>query len=474
MSIPCSHTVTESTSLGDSLSRPIDFQQSLLVKILTHMQRSMLSWNFEHDCYSFDDVKLNFLPLFAKVGFVSQHFLASTLLSTKLFLETTTISVMDLGNRISQLFSLASFLDAEVQSIFLIMTVSKLLNYSSYSQAITGLSMNWICFDGFDFLNPSSPVYLPHLRILDCHHDLFGDTVATLTTSDFLALFEGLKVNSTVTKIVLTNSDFGFEGAVALAEALKVNRMISNIDISWNSIGNEGAIALAEALKVNRVISRIDLSWNSIGNEGAIALAQALGVNSSVTSIELRENGLGDQFAIALAEVLKVNRMISSVDLYQNSIGNEGVIALAEALKGNSTVAEIILGCNSIGNEGVIALAEALKCNSTISKVCLEYNSIGNESVIALSEVLKINSSITEINLGRNSVSDEGALALAEALGINSTVAQIFLFDNSMDVKIKHFINETSDGRIVWNKYGVPFSIELFDSYYVAAQKAAL
>ncbi|KAL0237968.1 hypothetical protein GEMRC1_012442 [Eukaryota sp. GEM-RC1] len=53
-------------------------------------------------------------------------------------------------------------------------------------------------------------------------------------------------------------------------------------------IGTEGAIALADALKVNSTVTAIILGENSIGAESAIALAEALKVNSTVTEIVFR------------------------------------------------------------------------------------------------------------------------------------------------------------------------------------------
>jgi hypothetical protein len=54
-----------------------------------------------------------------------------------------------------------------------------------------------------------------------------------------------------------------------------------------NGIGAEGALALAGALKINTSLTKLLLMDNGIGNDGASALADALKVNTSVTDLNL-------------------------------------------------------------------------------------------------------------------------------------------------------------------------------------------
>ena len=82
------------------------------------------------------------------------------------------------------------------------------------------------------------------------------------------------------------------DSMIAIAEALKVNSTVTKIDVSDNEIGGqsgkstpEGPAALAEALKVNTTVQWVNVSQNSLGPEGGKALASALQTNTSITTV---------------------------------------------------------------------------------------------------------------------------------------------------------------------------------------------
>ncbi|CAF1357085.1 unnamed protein product, partial [Didymodactylos carnosus] len=63
------------------------------------------------------------------------------------------------------------------------------------------------------------------------------------------ALAKALKVNNTLTRLVLRNNQISDRGAEALAEALKVNNTLTRLVLGSNRIFDRGGEALAEALK---------------------------------------------------------------------------------------------------------------------------------------------------------------------------------------------------------------------------------
>ena len=138
------------------------------------------------------------------------------------------------------------------------------------------------------------------------------------------------------------------EGMIAIAEALKVNSTVTKIDVSDNEIGGfevghtscpvgfyqfkstpEGPAALAEALKVNTTVQRVSVKDNRIGDEGKRALGQALLANHrssiaafdcdewtiglSTTSLDVSGKRLTSCDGILLAGVLKSNTSITTV-----------------------------------------------------------------------------------------------------------------------------------------------------------------
>ncbi|KAL0235834.1 hypothetical protein GEMRC1_002416 [Eukaryota sp. GEM-RC1] len=385
-----SQPATRTTYLDDLPFTPMYFQQSLLVNIITNMLRILMkSTHFlDERCFYFGGLR-KLLPCFLqKVAYVSQRFFESTLISVKVLLQTYTPSVDDddVMTEFHQLFAFASFFNAEVNSVFLCLGLYREPDFSKYSHLITGLRLKRNT-PHFDFLKPSSLLYLPRVRSL---------------------LYSYFSVNH--------------QCFIAFAGALAVNDTITAIDLEYASLGNRGAITLASALKSNTTVTKIMLLANRITSKGALALSEALSVNVALTNIDLSSNPIGDQGAIAIANVLKTN----------------------------SVIYEIGLGDNSIGVKGLKAVAEALKVNSKLVVLDLSYNQVSDEGVIAIGEALKLNSSIRLVDLSKNSISDEGALFLAESLTLNTTVTRISLLGNLIqNVHTRDIIKKKSNGRII-------------------------
>ena len=222
------------------------------------------------------------------------------------------------------------------------------------------------------------------------------------------ALAQALKSNTTITSVLLFNNKIGDGEAEAFAQALKdSNIAIERLDLTHNNIGNVGAKALAEGLKVNKTLTSLVLYENKIGNEGAKALAEGLKVNETLKSLVLdvqrndtgtAASGIGDEGAIAMAEALKVNKTVRGLYLYLREFGYAGAIAMAEALKANKTMESFHLTFNSKLPETVIAMVEALKFNRSINNLTFKVNDWGDNGRLAFIEALQVNSTIRKLS----------------------------------------------------------------------------
>ncbi|KAL0240142.1 hypothetical protein GEMRC1_010249 [Eukaryota sp. GEM-RC1] len=391
----------------------IRLQQSLLALIDLHILRRSFKASLEDNQYDhlhLLDLKQGIHLFFKKVGYVSHHFFESALLAVNVFFQTNTFPVR--SQDLPQLCSVASHFGAEVQFVFLkVYGTFDAEEISSYSHLISGLEFKLRTHSDLEFLNKSS-FFFPRLQQLHVN----------VHSSISRSLIELLKVNTTVTSVILSGNSIGVEGAKVLADALKNNSTVSILNLWNNSIGDEGARALAGALKVNTTITSIDLSFNSIGSEGAMAFAEVFKVNTAITSVDLDNNNMGDEGARALAEALKDNASVTRFNISSNSIEDDGARALAEALKVNNTVTSINIDNNDISDEGCRVLFETLKLNTSIRTINLSFNSIGDEGARALAGALKINSTVVRIELQDNFIGDEGSRSLAEALEFNFLV----------------------------------------------------
>ena len=96
-------------------------------------------------------------------------------------------------------------------------------------------------------------------------HDILDLSGKSISDHDVRTLSEHLKVNNTLTRVVLSRNNIGDGGAAHLSEALKVNRALDYLDVSANTIGDSGAVHLSEAQKVNRRLERLYVAGNKIG-----------------------------------------------------------------------------------------------------------------------------------------------------------------------------------------------------------------
>ena len=299
--------------------------------------------------------------------------------------------------------------------------------------------------------------------------------------SEVAVVGDTLETNSTVTKLILLQSEIGDSGAASLAKvmetnstltlmylgddnifdchaaafakALQVNSTLTTLSLSENYIGDLGAAAIAKAMEVNSTLENLVLCRNEIGDSGAAAMAKAVEQNSTLKSLDLSDNDIGDSGAAAMAKALEVNSTLTYLDLSNNGIDDLGAIALAEAMRINSTLTKLDLGSelvsasaaaeaekmelcsgfcvrwygSGVGDSGAVALAKAIEITRTLTYFALSGGEIGDTGVLALAKAMESNSTLTELDLSRNDIGDSGAAALAEAMKRNSTLTRLDL-----------------------------------------------
>ena len=243
---------------------------------------------------------------------------------------------------------------------------------------------------------------------------------------------EAIKVNTTLTQLDLSNDNIGDAGIASLAEAMKVNTTLTRLDLWDMNIGDAGAASLAEAMKSNTTLTQLVLSLNSIGDAGAASLAEGIKINATLTRLTLYGNNIGDAGAASLTEAMKVNTTLTLLDLGVNSIGDAGAASLAEAMKVNKSLMELRLWHNSIGETGAASLAKAMKVKTTLTQLNLSHNNIGDAGAVSLAQTIKVNTTLTELNLSQNNIGDAGAASLAEAMKVNTTLTQLHLWNNNI------------------------------------------
>ena len=136
------------------------------------------------------------------------------------------------------------------------------------------------------------------------------------------------------------------------------------VEVKSNSLRAEGMIAIAEALKVNSTVTRIDVSDNEIGRyggkstpEGPAALAEALKVNTTVQWVIVKDNRIGDEGKQALGQALLANHRssIAAFDCDEWTIG--------------LSTTSLDVSCKRLTSCDGIVLAGVLKSNTSVTTV---------------------------------------------------------------------------------------------------------
>jgi len=267
---------------------------------------------------------------------------------------------------------------------------------------------------------------LPQLNLADnqlCGLDPWGH--GTYTSEGIEAIAGALKVNGSLTKILVGGNELRDVGTTILCDALRESTVskVEELGLSYNEIGPDGAKAIAALCAVRASLTSLDLSSNSLRAEGAKALAPGLAANGSLTKTLVGRNGLGDEGTTILCDALRestVNK-VEELDLRSNSIGPDGTKAIAALCAVRGSLTSLTLSYNSLKDEGVGAICEAIKSNKETKIAVLEIagNSLspaGAESVVAMAAVT---GSLTELTLSDNRLKDEGISVICEAIQSN-------------------------------------------------------
>ena len=254
----------------------------------------------------------------------------------------------------------------------------------------------------------------------------------SICTGGAVVLAGALKCCTSLEQLDLDVNDISSDGAIALADALKCCTSLEQLDLGGSDIGSDGAVALADALNSCTSLKVLVLKGNNIGSGGAVALAVALKCCTSLERLDLDGNDIGLDGAVALADVLKCCTSLERLDLNGNNIGSGGAVALAGALKSCTSLKVLYLNGNTIGSGGAVALADALKCCTSLETLDLDGNDIGSGGAVALAGALKSCTSLKVLYLNGNNIGSGGTIALAVALKCCTSLERLDLDGNDI------------------------------------------
>lgn len=241
----------------------------------------------------------------------------------------------------------------------------------------------------------------------------------------------------------LSFAGLGVKGCYALAAALRVNTSISNLVLVGNYITPEAAMELAKATLEARTLNFLDLSVNYLGcidvNSGSRPVVRGghvvnefLGPASPVTSLYLRNNSLTDGDVTLFSEALSENVVLIELDLSYNNIGYLGAAELARVIARNTDIHHINLEWNKIPTPGSLQLlSEGFLHNNTIKMFNLSSCGLDDTCAVLLNKIMSENA-IEEIIIANNRLTPAGADALAKGIANASSLTKLVLDGNPL------------------------------------------
>ena len=150
--------------------------------------------------------------------------------------------------------------------------------------------------------------------------DIRGNPDEEANVQSIKALADALRVNTAVTTISFQRVRIGHESFRCLAD--EVNTAITSFSFSYLKGTAIPIGCLADALKVNTTITSILLDGCQIGDEAVQALAAALRVNKTLTTLRLTNQVMGIPGAKALVDALRINTSVTSITVLFKGISD--------------------------------------------------------------------------------------------------------------------------------------------------------
>ena len=100
----------------------------------------------------------------------------------------------------------------------------------------------------------------------------------------------------------------------------------------------DGITAIADALRVNGSLTALVLSFNNLKDEGVSAVCEAIQSNkeTKLSSLNFRHNGVGPVGANAVAAMVAATGSLIECDLRQNNMGEEEEASIRKSVQGKA------------------------------------------------------------------------------------------------------------------------------------------
>eukprot|EP01059_Diplonema_ambulator_P004632 TRINITY_DN14347_c0_g1_i1.p1 TRINITY_DN14347_c0_g1~~TRINITY_DN14347_c0_g1_i1.p1 ORF type:complete len:495 (+),score=47.06 TRINITY_DN14347_c0_g1_i1:55-1485(+) len=189
------------------------------------------------------------------------------------------------------------------------------------------------CFEGLSLAKPGRAVKLSG-AISMCNSLLYLSLVGTNLSKGIDDMVTSLSNHPSLTRLNLSGTRLGPEGAASLGEILSENASIRHVDVSLNGIEDEGCEVVCKGVLRNRssAVNSLNLSTNKIGAKGGHQLSMLIRDHVRLRELVLWRNNLGAKPVVSekagfdyMAEVLPQASMLFHIDVGHNNIRPDSI-----------------------------------------------------------------------------------------------------------------------------------------------------
>jgi hypothetical protein len=223
-------------------------------------------------------------------------------------------------------------------------------------------------------------------------------TYTVITEDNMRVLSAALKTTSTLTSLQFTRCDLVNNKMKLLSDGLRHNNTLKSLKIEYN---NSSMSDLCDTLKVNSSLTKLDLTNSYTNDEEAIHIADMLERNTSLAFLSLASNKLENAGISCICQAMAKNKSVLELRLESNKCGVEGMTSIKHMLTLNNTLRHFNISFESDSKKSIELLYEGLKANTTLSNIAIhvlfdmQFENLRNQ----LNEVLEHNYALDTVNI---------------------------------------------------------------------------
>jgi len=220
------------------------------------------------------------------------------------------------------------------------------------------------------------------------------------------------------------------EGGFVLAEALKLNSSITSLVLRDLTMDGHQLGCFGDMLEVNSTLTLLDLSnrrSKDRADSGMRKIAHALRKkNTTLRILHMRKNGICGEGTHLLFGVLKENPTLKHLNLSGNWIG-ENESSIREGLIRTTSLISLNLSSGNLTDYGITQIGKAIERNTSIKRINISNNTNNTRRPLpSLFRGLSLNETITELNIMKTRITQEDIELLAVRISQTSSLTSLY------------------------------------------------